>query len=41
VAPANNLLAFGILTIRFVPEPGTALLLAGGIVALGTMGRRK
>ena len=32
---------FVFLTLQFVPEPGTALLLAGGIVALGTMGRRK
>jgi hypothetical protein len=41
IAPANNLLAFGILTIRFVPEPGTALLVAVGIVALGRIGTRK
>ena len=41
IAPANNLLAFGILTIRFVPEPGTALLVAVGVVALGWIERRK
>jgi hypothetical protein len=41
VNPANNLLAFGILTIRFVPEPGTALLVAVGIAALCRIGRRR
>lgn len=33
--------AFGILTLQFVPEPGTLLLLAGGVVALGAAGRQR
>lgn len=38
---ADNLVfAFGILTVRFVPEAATATLLSAGIVALGAMGRR-
>ena len=33
--------AFGFLTLHFVPEPGTLLLLGGGIAALTGMGRRR
>jgi hypothetical protein len=33
--------AFAILTLRFVPEPTTALLLGAGIALLGAIGRRK
>jgi hypothetical protein len=33
--------AFGILTLQFVPEPGTALLLASGIVGLVGIGRAR
>jgi hypothetical protein len=33
--------AFGILDLHFVPEPGTLVLLAGGIVSLGAAGRRR
>ncbi len=32
--------AFGFLTLHFVPEPGTALLLGAGIAALIAGGRR-
>jgi hypothetical protein len=31
----------GILTLHFVPEPGTALLLASGVAALGIIARRR
>jgi hypothetical protein len=31
----------GILKIHFVPEPGTMLLLASGVVGLGLLGRRR
>jgi hypothetical protein len=38
---ADNLIfAFGILTLRFVPEPGTALLVGAGALLLGAIGRR-
>jgi hypothetical protein len=33
--------AFGILTVRFVPEPAMALLFGAGIAALGAIGRRR
>jgi hypothetical protein len=32
--------AFGILELHFVPEPGTLLLVASGVAALGLLGRR-
>lgn len=36
----NQAFAFGILTVRFVPEAATAMLLGSGIVVLCAMGRR-
>ena len=33
--------AFGILTLHFVPEPGSLLLLASGVAALGLLGRSR
>jgi hypothetical protein len=32
---------FGILTVHFIPEPGTFLLFGAGIAALGVAGRRR
>ncbi len=32
---------FGVLTLHFVPEPGTFLLFGAGIAALGVAGRRR
>jgi hypothetical protein len=32
---------FGTLTLRYVPEPGTLLLLGSGIAGLALIGRRK
>lgn len=37
----NQAFAFGILTVRFVPEAATAMLLGAGIVVLGALGRRR
>jgi hypothetical protein len=31
----------GVLTLHFVPEPGTVLLLGSGVAALAVLGRRK
>jgi len=33
--------AFGILTLQFVPEPGTLILLGSGIAGLVAIGRRR
>ena len=33
--------AFGILSLHFVPEPGTLLLLASGVAGLAALGRRR
>lgn len=40
-AAGPSIWAFGILDLHFVPEPGTLMLLAGGIVILGASGRRR
>ena len=40
--PGNEVVAvFATLTLHFVPEPGTALLLGAGVVALGVGARRR
>jgi hypothetical protein len=38
---AGNLAAFGVLSLTFVPEPGTALLLGLGVAGLAALGRRR
>lgn len=38
---AGTLPAFGVLTLTYVPEPGTLGLLGGGVLALGALGRRR
>jgi hypothetical protein len=38
---AGRTALFGILTLHFVPEPGTFLLFGAGVVALGVAGRRR
>ena len=38
----NNVIpVFGVLRLHFVPEPGTALLVGGGIALLGFAGRKR
>ena len=43
IGASPTLPAFGILTLHFdpIPEPGTLMLLASGVVGLGILGRRK
>jgi hypothetical protein len=41
IAASAVIPAFGFLTLHFVPEPGTLLLLSGGIAALVGVGRRR
>jgi len=38
---AGNLAAFGVLSLTYVPEPGTALLLGLGVAGLAALGRRR
>ena len=38
---AGTLAAFGILTLTYVPEPGTLLLLGMGVAGLAAIGRRR
>lgn len=38
---AGSLAAFGVLSLTYVPEPGTALLLGLGVAGLGAVGRRR
>jgi hypothetical protein len=37
----GNLPLFGVLTLTYLPEPGTLLLLASGVAALGAIGRSR
>jgi hypothetical protein len=41
LASAAVVPAFGFLTLRFVPEPGTILLVGAGIIGLVAFGRRR
>ena len=38
---AGTLAAFGVLTLTYVPEPGTLLLLGSGVAGLAALGRRR
>ena len=38
---AGTLAAFGILSLTYVPEPGTLLLLGLGVAGLAAIGRRR
>jgi hypothetical protein len=38
---AGTLAAFGTLTLTYVPEPGTLLLLGMGVAGLAALGRRR
>jgi hypothetical protein len=38
---AGTLAAFGVLTLNYVPEPGTLLLLGMGVAGLAAIGRRR
>ena len=41
VAGSENLPLVGILTLNFVPEPGTLMLLGSGVAGLAMLGRRR
>jgi hypothetical protein len=38
---AGTLAAFGVLSLTYVPEPGTLLLLGLGVAGLAAIGRRR
>lgn len=41
IGASPTLPAFAILNLTFIPEPGTLLLLASGVVGLGILGRKR
>jgi hypothetical protein len=41
VSTGNKLAVIGTLTLTYVPEPGTVLLLGAGALGLGALGRRR
>jgi hypothetical protein len=41
IGPSGKLPVFGILTLHFVPEPGTLLLLGSGVAGLALIGRKR